>query len=228
MNARHAGRALADGAIDAQHVRALLVQDGVDRDGGLARLAIAEDQLALAAPDGNQRIDDLEPGLQRLWDRGAVHDGSGRPLDGNSSAGGHRPFSVEGPAQRVDDAPEQSLAHGHVHDPAGPLDFVSRMQVPVFAQQNDADFIGVDVERDAKHVAGKLHQLVKADAGEPGHLGDAGSDAGDRAHLPQRELRRVCLPRLAHAGERAVESLLQARSRLRAHGPLFTGASGFD
>ena len=72
------GSALADGAIDAQHILAALVQDGVDRDGGLARLAVAQNQFALAAPDGNERIDDLEAGLERHGDRRAVHDGRRR------------------------------------------------------------------------------------------------------------------------------------------------------
>ena len=48
---RDGGRALADGAIDAQHILVALVEDGVDRDGGLAGLPVAENQLALAAPD---------------------------------------------------------------------------------------------------------------------------------------------------------------------------------
>jgi hypothetical protein len=43
---------LADGDVDADNVLALLVDDRVDGDGGLAGLAVADDQLALAAADG--------------------------------------------------------------------------------------------------------------------------------------------------------------------------------
>ena len=64
------GRTLADGAIDAQHILVALVQNGVDRDGGLAGLPVAEDQFALAAADRNERIDDDEAGLQRHGTRG--------------------------------------------------------------------------------------------------------------------------------------------------------------
>src|ERR1035438_5010315 len=39
---RDGGRALPDGTINAQHILVALVEDGVDRDGGLARLAVAE------------------------------------------------------------------------------------------------------------------------------------------------------------------------------------------
>ena len=102
--------------------------------------------------------------------------------------------------------PEQSVAHGHVHDPARALDFIARVQMPVVAEQHDADFVLVHVERDAEHVAGKLHQFLEAHAGKAGDLGDAGGDTGDRAHLARRQLRREGFPHLADAGERAVET----------------------
>ena len=43
-----------------------LVDDRVDRDRGLAGLAVADDQLALAAADGGHGVDGLDAGLQRL------------------------------------------------------------------------------------------------------------------------------------------------------------------
>ncbi len=118
--------------------------------------------------------------------------GGGRAFDGQALAGGHRPLAIERPAERVDDAPQQSVAHGHVHDPARALDLIAGVQMPVFAEQHDADFVLVHVERDAEQIAGKLHQLLKAHAGKAGDLGDAGGDAGDRAHLARRQLRREC------------------------------------
>ena len=121
----NSGRALSNGTIDAQDVLAALVEDRVDRNGGLARLAVAENQLALAAPNGNERIDDFEAGLERHRDGRAVHDGRGGAFDGQALAGGHRPLAIQWPAERVDDAPQQSIAHGHVHDLARTLDFIS-------------------------------------------------------------------------------------------------------
>ena len=82
----HGGSALADGAIDAEDILAALVENGVDGDGGFARLPVAQDQLALAAPDGNKRIDDLEAGLQRHGDGRAIHDGRGGAFDGQARA----------------------------------------------------------------------------------------------------------------------------------------------
>ena len=69
------GRALlADGDVDALHALTLLVQDRVDGDGGLAGLAVADDQLALTATDRGHRVDGLDAGLHRLVHGLAAHD----------------------------------------------------------------------------------------------------------------------------------------------------------
>src|SRR3546814_8594908 len=76
------GALLADGNIDAVELLALivaligglLVDEGVDGNGGLAGLAVADDQLALTAADGDQRVHGLEAGLYRLMHRLARND----------------------------------------------------------------------------------------------------------------------------------------------------------
>ncbi len=64
-------RTLADRAIDAQHIFVALVEYGVDRDGGLAGLPVAENKLAVAATDRDESIDDDQAGLQRYGDGSA-------------------------------------------------------------------------------------------------------------------------------------------------------------
>src|SRR3546814_9398897 len=74
---RHGRALLADRDIDAVEllplvvalVDALLVNEGIDGDGGLAGLAVADDQLALAAADGHERVERLETSLHRLVHR---------------------------------------------------------------------------------------------------------------------------------------------------------------
>ncbi len=51
---------LRDRDVDADDAGALLVEDRVDGDGGLARLAVADDQLALAAADRGHGVDRLD------------------------------------------------------------------------------------------------------------------------------------------------------------------------
>ena len=65
---------LADGDIDAIELLLLvaalidgaLIDDRVDGDGGLAGLAVADDQLALAAADRDEAVDGLDARLHRL------------------------------------------------------------------------------------------------------------------------------------------------------------------
>jgi hypothetical protein len=63
QGAQNGALALPDTDVDAEHVAALLVDDGIQGQSGLARLAIADDELALAATDGNNGVHGLEAGL---------------------------------------------------------------------------------------------------------------------------------------------------------------------
>src|ERR1700687_890090 len=51
---------LADRVVDADQVVALAVDDGVEGNGGFSGLAVADDQLALSAADGDHRVDGLQ------------------------------------------------------------------------------------------------------------------------------------------------------------------------
>ena len=82
----------------------LLVDDRVDRDGGLARLAVADDQLALAAADRHHRVDRLQPGLHRLLDRLAIDDAGREALDLAELLRDDRALAVDRLAERVHDA----------------------------------------------------------------------------------------------------------------------------
>ncbi len=204
------GCALADGAIDANDVLIALVEDGVDRDRRLAGPAITHDQLALAAADRNQRVDDLESGLQRHGDRGPVHDRHSRAFDRQARACEHSSFAVEWQSERIDDTPQQPVADRHVHDPARSPDFVARVHLPVVAEHDDADLLFVYVEGDARHAAAQGEQLVEADPGEAGHPGDTRRDARDGPDLVRLQLRLEGLAPLSQGRECRVEAGLQA------------------
>ena len=71
------GRLLTDSDVEAENVLPLLVDDRVDRDGGLARSPVADDQFALTTSDGNHGIDGFDARLQRFLDRLAIDDAGG-------------------------------------------------------------------------------------------------------------------------------------------------------
>ena len=163
-----------------------MVENRIDRDGRLARSTVTQNQLALAAPDRNERVDNFEAGLKWHADGRAVHDGRSRAFDGQALTGGHGPAAIERPTERIDHASQQALAHGHVHHSARALDLIAGVQMPVFAEQHDADFVLVHVERDAEQIAGKLEELLETRVGKTGDPGNARGDAADGAHLVRR------------------------------------------
>ncbi len=104
--------ALADRDVDGHDARVLVVDDRVDRDRRLAGLAVADDQLALAAADRDHRVDRLQAGLQRLRDGLALDDAGSLELGRAHLGRGDVALAVERVAERVDDAAEQRLADG--------------------------------------------------------------------------------------------------------------------
>ena len=74
-----------------------------------------------------------------------------------------------------------------------------------FAQEYDADFVRIDVERDAIEIAWELHQLIKAHARKTSYLGDPDGDARDRSHLSRSKFGIEGVQRPGDPCERVVE-----------------------
>ncbi len=117
-DARDRRSLLADGDVDADHVGVGLVDDGVNGNGGLSRLAVSDDELALATPDGDHGVDRQDARLHRLAHRLALHDARSLELDGATMLGDQRPLAVDCLAQGVHHAAKHGVAHGNVHDAA--------------------------------------------------------------------------------------------------------------
>src|SRR5262249_13507183 len=145
---------------DADDALALLVDDRVDGERGLARLAVADHQFALAAPDVDHGVHGLDAGLQRLAHGLAVHHAGRDLLDLAVRPGRARPPSVPGLAQRVHHAADHVLAHGNGHDPARALDLVALADLGVLAHEHGADRVLLQVERDAHDAVRQLQQLA--------------------------------------------------------------------
>ena len=180
---RNGRPALADGDVDADDVLALLVEDGVGGDGGLAGLAVADDQLTLAAANGDHRVDGLDAGLE--WDTDALaleNAGRGR-LDRVEADGVDRALAVDRLTQRVDDAADERLAHGHGHDAARALDGVALADALFGAKHDDGNGAFLQILRHAVHAAGEFEQLAGHAAVESCRAGNAVADQGDGAGL---------------------------------------------
>src|SRR6516225_3311545 len=177
---------LADGDVHAGHVLTLLVDDRVNRHGGLAGLAVADDQLALAAAHGHHGVDGLQAGLHRLVDRLARDHARGDLLDDVRQLGVDRTLAVDRLAQRVDDAADQLGADRHFQDAARALDGVAFGDVLVLAQDDGADGVALQVQREAVRglaVLGgrELEHFALHRVGQAVHAADAVGDGDDRA-----------------------------------------------
>ena len=184
-NLRDRTALLPDGAVDADEIVLRGVDDGVERDGGLAGLAVADEELALAAADGDHRVDGLDAGGHGLADGLAVDDAGSETFDGQELVGVDGALVVDGLAERVDDAADEGFADGHGHDLAGALDGIAFLDLGVVAEEDGADLVFVEVHGEAGHVVGEFdelagHDLVEAvDARDTVAEGDDGSDLVD-------------------------------------------------
>ena len=144
------GHALTDRNVDGDDSRVLVVDDRVDRDRGLAGLAVADDQLALATADRDHGVDRLDAGLEGLLDRLALDDAGGLELERTALGRVDLALAVDRVAERVDDAAEEALADGDVEELAGPLDRVALDDLLPVAEEHGADVVGLEVERQAR------------------------------------------------------------------------------
>ena len=182
-NLRNRRTLLANRAVDADEVVLRRVDDGVERDGGLAGLAVADEQLALSAADGNHRVDGLDAGRHRLGNALPRDDARSETLDGKAMRRVDGALVVDGLAERVHDAADQRLANGNVHDAAGALDLVALADLGVVAQQHGADLVLLEVHREAGDAVRKLDQLAGHHLVEAMHARDTVAERDDRADL---------------------------------------------
>ncbi len=136
-----------------------LVDDGVHGDGGLSGLAVADDQLPLAAADGRHRVDGLDTGLQGLEDGLALDDAGGLHLDAACLGGIDRALAVDRIAECIHHAAQHGLADGNLDDAVGTPHQVTLADVEGLAHHRDADVVFLEVQHHSLHIAGKLDEL---------------------------------------------------------------------
>ena len=156
----------------------------------LPGLAVADDQLALAAADRDERVDRLDAGLDRRVDRLADDDAGGDALDraGSSSC-------RSGPCRRAGGRAGRRRGRAA---PGRPGTSTTRPVVLTVspsliargvAEDDRADRLLLEVEGHAHDPAGELEHLRGERAVEPVDLGDAVADLDDRADVARLDAR---------------------------------------
>ena len=116
-NGGHSGTLLPDGYIYAvnrlpRFEAAPLVYDGVDCKGRLARLAVADDEFALAAAYGYHRVDCLQSSLERFGNRLTVNHSWSLAFQGHREQfASYVSLAVKGFPEGIDDAAYHGLAY---------------------------------------------------------------------------------------------------------------------
>ncbi len=135
---------LANRDVDADHVARLLIDDGVNRDRGLAGGAVTDNEFALTPAKGEQGIDDDEAGLDGLGHEIAIDDSWCRTLDRFQRVCGNGPLPVERAAERIDDAAEQCRPHRHAHDIARAVHGIAGLDRIRIIKQDAADMAALE------------------------------------------------------------------------------------
>ena len=185
---RDRGVLLADGHVDADDVLALLIDDRVEGDGGLAGLAVADDQLALPAADGNHRVDALETGLQGLADGLPLGDARGVGFQQADGLGRNRGAAVQRLAQRRDNPAEHLVADGHGHQPPGRAHVGAFADLRVVAVDDGRQGVLLQVEDLADDVILEQEHLAGHRPFQAVDAGDAVAHLHDPSHLDDVEL----------------------------------------
>ena len=123
-----------------------MVDDRVEGDGGFAGLAVADDEFALAAADGDHAVDCLDAGLEGFLDGLSLGDAGGDDVHLAGFGGWDGRAAVEGDAQGVDDAADDGIADGDFQQAAGALDGITFFDVEVVTEDDGADGIFLKVE----------------------------------------------------------------------------------
>ena len=92
-------------------------------------------------------------------------------------------LAVDGLAQGIDHATQQALAHRHVDDGTGPLDQIAFLDGAVFAEDDDADIVGFEVQGHALDATGKLDHLTGLHLIEAVDTGDTVTDRENPSDL---------------------------------------------
>src|ERR1700733_5113690 len=178
---------LADGAVDANHVPALLIQNRVEDDGGLAGLAVADDQFALPTPNRYHRINGLDAGLHRLAHRLAIDYTWSNSFQRVALVGLHGPFAVQRLPERIHHAPNHPLANRHGHNSVRALHRIAFTNLGVVAQQHRTDLIFFQVQGDAEYAVREFQHFARHAPVQTVNARDAVADGNHRADLLHRD-----------------------------------------
>src|SRR5690606_31195043 len=107
---------LADGDIDTIHILTFLVDNCINRNRGLACLAVTNNQLTLTTTNRDHRINGYDTCLDRTVNAFTLHNARCNPFDIIKSIWFDWTFAIEGVTQRINNTTNQAHTHRHGSD----------------------------------------------------------------------------------------------------------------
>ena len=158
-NFSQSGCFLPDGYIHTDDVFALLVQNCVHSDGRFAGLTVADDQLSLSPSDRKHRVNGKDSCLQRNVYGFSVDDSRRFSLNREIRVSPDRSVTINGSAQRIDHAPDQSVPDRYSGTLAASNDFGAFDQPVITSQQHTADGLHFQILHNTSGTVLKLYQF---------------------------------------------------------------------
>ena len=203
LHLRNSRALLSNGDVDAANLLlriarfpvALLVDDGVDRNGGLTSLAVTDDELTLTTTNRDHRVDGFKTSLQRLTNFLTVHNAGSLDLEGTTSLNTFDlAETINWVTHRVHDATEISLANRHRQHFPSATNSRSLINTVGIAEHDHTDLPLFQVKGNAHRPILEAQQLVGHGRGKPLDVGDTVARCDDGADLlTDRRLRLVIL-----------------------------------
>ena len=190
-NLGNGGLLLSDCNVNADNAFAALVDDRIGSDGGLSRLSVADDQLALAAADGNHGVDGLDTRLQRNGNGFSFNNACRLLFDGAEFSGVDRALAVSRLAERIHNAADHRAANGNRNNAAGTLHEASLGNANVRSEKNGANAVFLQVQRHAVRAVCKFKKLVCLAFFKAVHLRDTVTHGDNVADLVEPCLNAV-------------------------------------
>ena len=160
-------------------------------------MAVADDEFALAAADGEHGIDGQKSRLHGLVDRLAVDDAGGGSFNGVIIRFGNFALAVDRRAERIDHAAEKRISDRDTGGSAAAEDDAARLYGGLARKNNAADAFFLQIEHHAAHAVFKNQNLAVFRARQTADLGDAVAVGEDGADLSRGGLRLEILQRFA-------------------------------
>src|SRR6516162_8988823 len=127
---------------------------------GLVEAGIADDQLALAAPDRNHGIDSHDARLYRLAYGSALDNSRRKFFDRIRDIGFNPSFAIDGFAEHVHDPSQQTSADGDLQQLARCPNFVPFFKLCVIAKNDYANFSFIQIQRNPSDAVTEIEHFV--------------------------------------------------------------------